>query len=75
MVFGDFIRSHWGLPDPAAVAGNDADKTAAFALAHAIVKARLRALLALPDSLWSDREALQHALDQIGQLQPTDSMP
>lgn len=75
VVFGDFVRSHWGLPDPAAVAGSDADKTAAFALAHAIVKARLRALLALPDSLWSDREALQHALDQIGQLQPTDSMP
>ncbi len=75
VVFGDFIRGHWGLPDPAAVAGNDADKAAAFAQAHAIVKLRLRALLALPDSLWSDREALQHALDQIGQLQPTDSMP
>ncbi len=72
VVFGDFIRSHWGLPDPAAVAGSDADKAAAFALAHAIVKTRLRALLALPESVWSEREALQHALDRIGQLLPTD---
>jgi len=72
VVFGDFIRSHWGLPDPAAVAGSDADKAAAFAQAHAIVKLRLRALLALPESLWSDRTALQHALDRIGRLLPTD---
>ena len=42
VVFGDFIRGHWGLPDPAAVTGSDADKAAAFALAHAIVKTRLR---------------------------------
>jgi len=72
VVFGDFIRSHWGLPDPAAVAGSDADKAAAFAQAHAIVKLRLRALLALPESLWSDRTTLQHALDRIGRLLPTD---
>ncbi|MGE8269656.1 MAG: arsenate reductase ArsC [Stenotrophomonas geniculata] len=72
VVFGDFIRGHWGLPDPAAVAGSDADKAAAFAQAHAIVKLRLRALLALPESVWSDRSALQQALDRIGRLLPTD---
>lgn len=70
VVFGDFTRSHWGLPDPAAVEGSDADKAAAFAQAHAIVKARLTALLALPESLWADRAALQQALDRIGHLQP-----
>lgn len=75
VVFGDFIRSHWGLPDPAAVAGSDADKAAAFAQAHAIVKLRLRALLALPESVWSDREAMQHALHRIGQLLPADGTP
>lgn len=75
VVFGDFIRSHWGQPDPAAVAGSDAEKAAAFARAHAIVKSRLRALIDLPGSLWSDREAMQNALDQIGRLQPTDSTP
>uniref|UniRef100_A0A914Y353 Protein-tyrosine-phosphatase n=1 Tax=Panagrolaimus superbus TaxID=310955 RepID=A0A914Y353_9BILA len=41
VVFGDFIRSHWGLPDPAEAEGSDADKAAAFAHAHAIVKARV----------------------------------
>ncbi|WP_367380627.1 arsenate reductase ArsC [Stenotrophomonas cyclobalanopsidis] len=75
VVFGDFIRSHWGQPDPAAVDGSDAEKAAAFAQAHMLVKSRLRALLDLPDHLWADRTALQRALDGIGQLQPTDSSP
>ncbi|HYQ23053.1 arsenate reductase ArsC [Stenotrophomonas sp.] len=75
VVFGDFIRSHWGQPDPAAVDGNDADKAAAFAQAHMLVKSRLRALLDLPEHLWADRPALQRALDGIGQLQPADSSP
>ncbi|KZC91919.1 arsenate reductase ArsC [Stenotrophomonas maltophilia] len=70
LMFGDFIRSHWGLPDPAAVAGSDGEKAEAFARAHSIVKVRLRALLALPETLWKDRLALQSALDQIGHLQP-----
>lgn len=75
VVFGDFTRSHWGLQDPAAVEGSDSEKAAAFARAHTIVKIRLRALLALPETLWKDRVALQGALDQIGQLQPTDASP
>lgn len=75
VVFGDFIRSDWGQPDPAAVDGSDADKAAAFAQAHMLVKSRLRALLDLPEHLWADRTALQRALDGIGQLQPADSSP
>lgn len=75
VVFGNFIRSHWGLPDPAAVEGSDADKVAAFNQAHAIVKSRLRALLALPENLWTDRSALQGVLDHIGQLQPIKTSP
>lgn len=75
LVFGDFIRSHWGQPDPAAVGGSEADQAAAFAQAHAIVKARLRALLELTDAVWADRNALQRALDRIGQLQPNQGVP
>ncbi len=75
VLFGEFIRSHWGLPDPAAVEGSDADKAAAFAQAHTLVKLRLLALLDLPESLWADRPALQHALDGIGQLQLGNTTP
>ncbi|WP_221282040.1 arsenate reductase ArsC [Chiayiivirga flava] len=67
--FGDFHRSHWGLPDPAAVEGSDADKAAAFAQAHATIKARLRALIDLPDAVWSEPDALGPALDRIGAIQ------
>ncbi|MEX5404358.1 arsenate reductase ArsC [Stenotrophomonas sp. WED208] len=75
VVFGDFIRSHWGLPDPAEAEGSDADKAAAFARAHAIVKARVQALLALPGHVWQDRGMLQRALDQIGHLLPAARTP
>lgn len=72
VVFGDFLRAHWGLPDPAAVEGSDAAKQQAFLQAHGIVKARLRALLALPAEIWADRTQLKNALDHIGLLQPQD---
>ncbi|WP_243041161.1 arsenate reductase ArsC [Dyella sedimenti] len=67
--FGDFVRTHWGLPDPAAVEGGDAEKREAFARAHAVIMARLRAFLALPPETWADREALKMALDRIGLIQ------
>lgn len=73
VVFGDFVRTHWGLPDPAAVQGSEADKQRAFAQAHAIVKARLLALLALPVATWGDRTQLKQALDRIGFVQPDDT--
>ncbi|MBB1117540.1 arsenate reductase ArsC [Stenotrophomonas sp. W1S232] len=75
LVFGDFLRTHWGQPDPAAVEGDDHTKAAAFAQAHRIVKARLQALLALPASVWEDRAALKQALDRIGLVQPADEAP
>ena len=72
VVFGDFVRAHWGLPDPAVVEGTDADKQQAFAQAHRVVKARLLALLALPAAVWADRAQLKDALDRIGLVQPQD---
>lgn len=71
--FGDFVRTHWGLPDPAGVEGNDAEKRAAFVQAHAIIKARLMAFLTLPPETWADREALKVALDRIGFIQSEDA--
>lgn len=46
--FGDFVTTHSGLPDPAAVKGSDADKAAAFAEAHRIIRHRIAQLVALP---------------------------
>lgn len=66
---GDFLRTHWGLPDPAAVEGSDEVKAAAFAHAHAVIGARVDAMLALPEALWSQRDALQAALDAIGRIE------
>ena len=43
--------AHWGMPDPAAVTGSDADKRAAFAVTFDQMSRRVDALLALgPDS-------------------------
>lgn len=72
--FGDFVRTHWGLPDPAAVEGSDADKRAAFAHAHAVIKARLLVFLELPEAIWTDHVALRARLGRIGLIQPEDVM-
>lgn len=69
VVFGDFIRTHWGLPDPAAADGSEEAKRAAFAEAHRIVKARLLAFLALAPETWEDAATLKLALDAIGFVQ------
>lgn len=66
VVSGDFLRAHWGLPDPAAVSGDSNVRSEAFREAHRIVKARMTALLALPEKLWQDRAALKQSLDRIG---------
>jgi protein-tyrosine-phosphatase len=66
--FGDFVRTHWGLPDPAAVQGTDAEIRAAFSRAHAVVQARMAALLELPDAVWIDRSRLKAAVDAIADV-------
>lgn len=63
VLFGDFVRSHWGLPDPAAAHG-DAALAAAFAQAHRLTVSRITALLQLPVETLN-RDALQRALDHI----------
>lgn len=72
VVFGDFLRVHWGLPDPAAVSGTAEEKAAAFRQAHRVIKARLLAFLALPAEAWNDRQAIKTQLDRIGFVEPED---
>jgi arsenate reductase len=62
---GQPITAHWGVADPAAVQGTDAEKRKAFLRAFTELSARINLLLALPlDKL--DRLVLQKKLDDIG---------
>ncbi len=45
---GHPATAHWGVEDPAAVAGSDEDKRAAFLKAYSILRRRIDLLLALP---------------------------
>ncbi|MCK6451182.1 MAG: arsenate reductase ArsC [Alphaproteobacteria bacterium] len=64
---GGPMTAHWGLPDPAAEAGGDADKRRAFRRAYVTLEARIRAFLAL-DAEALDAVALRRAVDAIGRI-------
>lgn len=66
---GDFVRTHWGLPDPVLYAGNEAQVAAGFAQTHATIAARIRDLIALPVESMS-REDLGGALARIAGARP-----
>jgi arsenate reductase len=69
---GTVMRSHWGVEDPAAVAGTDAERDAAFAAAYRMLRSRVEALLALPlDALERDGARLQRELDRIATQPPS----
>ncbi|MBN8714434.1 MAG: arsenate reductase ArsC [Xanthomonadales bacterium] len=66
VLFGDFVKTHWGQPDPAAV--HDAGAaTEAFRRAHVLVLYRVTALVNLPVETMS-RDELRQALDHIGTI-------
>jgi len=62
---GQPMTAHWGVPDPAAVAGSDEQKQRAFSDTAIILKRRIEFLLALPLHKL-DAMALQRELAQIG---------
>ena len=62
---GKPVAAHWGVADPAAVNGSDADKRAAFRDAMAVLRERVERLVALPlDNL--DAAAIRDNLQEIG---------
>jgi protein-tyrosine-phosphatase len=66
---GQPMTAHWGVPDPAAVEGNDAEKHLAFADTYRMLSNRISIFVNLPmKSL--DKLALQRRLDQIGRHLP-----
>ena len=66
---GPYLRSHWGVDDPAQAEGSEAEIKAAFVSAYQILRCRIEAFLALPlHQLAHDPEALRAHLDRIGSL-------
>lgn len=59
------MTAHWGIPDPAAVEGTDADKRLAFRRAFTALERRIEAFISLPHASL-DTLALQERLAVIG---------
>lgn len=65
---GQPMTAHWGIEDPAAVEGTDAEKRVAFATTLRHMKLRIAAFAALPvESL--ERLSLTAKLNEIGQME------
>jgi arsenate reductase (thioredoxin) len=62
---GQPMTAHWGIHDPAAVAGTDEDKSRAFNKAFRELDARIKIFTSLRLDML-DRMALQRQLEEIG---------
>lgn len=62
---GQPMTAHWGVPDPAAVAGSDEEKRKAFRGTLAVLSTRINLLINLPVEKL-DRLAIKKKLDEIG---------
>ncbi len=59
------MTAHWGMPDPAAVVGSEAERRRAFAETLRMLRNRIGVFVNLPiESL--DRMSLQNRLREIG---------
>ncbi len=65
---GQPTTAHWGLPDPAAAEGNEAERHLAFADTYRMLRNRISAFVSLPLAS-IDRLALRRRLDEIGRDQ------
>jgi protein-tyrosine-phosphatase len=62
---GQPMSAHWGVPDPAAVKGTEAERRLAFADAFRMLRNRISIFTNLPMASL-DRLSLQKRLDEIG---------
>jgi arsenate reductase len=68
---GQPITAHWGIEDPAAVEGSDAEKRRAFTKTFRHIMNRVRIFVSLPlDKL--DRLAIKREMDDIGKMRDTE---
>ena len=62
---GQPVSAHWGIPDPAAAEGSQAERALAFSEAYRMLENRIEIFTSLPlESI--DRLTLQKRLDEIG---------
>jgi arsenate reductase len=66
---GKPMTAHWGIADPAAAQGTDADKALAFRKAFKELETRIKLFANLPIASL-DRTKLQEALRTIGRQEP-----
>jgi len=66
---GQPMSAHWGLPEPAAVEGTDAEIAAAFADTYRMMNNRIEVFANLPHASL-DRLSLQRHLDEVGRTLP-----
>lgn len=66
---GQPMTAHWGVPDPAAAEGTEAEKRLAFAEAYRMLNNRISIFVSLPMQT-VDKLALQKRLDEIGRNLP-----
>lgn len=75
---GNFLRTHWGIDDPAAAgaakAGSEDAKRAAFMKAYALLAERILTFLSLSFEDM-DRAELQKHLDEIGRAGAAAAVP
>jgi arsenate reductase len=66
---GQPVTAHWGVADPSAATGSDAQKMQAFREAFRALEHRIRILVSLPPAAL-DRLRIKHELDRIGAAVP-----
>jgi hypothetical protein len=63
------MTAHWGIPDPAAAQGSEAERRLAFADTYRQISNRISIFTSLPIASL-DRLSLQQRLDEIGRRFP-----
>jgi arsenate reductase len=66
---GQPMTAHWGMEDPAAVEGTDAEKQRAFLHTYTALESRIKIFASLPLRTL-DRIRLQERVDEIGKTPP-----
>ena len=70
---GQPMTAHWGIPDPAAAEGSDAEIALAFSNAYRMLQRRIEVFAALPLG-GLDRLSLQQKLKDIGRSEGATAM-